>query len=136
MDIEVTLFDGSYHPVDSSDIAFQIAGSMGVKKALQEAKPILLEPIAEVEVEVPDEFMGETNGDLNSRRGRILEVEPFGGRQRIKAQVPLAKLHSYSTSLRSITQGEGTFAKKFSHYERAPDEVTRKIIALAQKEKP
>ena len=136
VDIEVTLFDGSYHSVDSSDIAFQIAASMGFKKALQEAKPIILEPIAEVEVEVPDEFMGETSGNLNSRRGRILEVEPFGGRQRIKAHVPLAELHSYSTSLRSITQGEGTFAKKFSHYERAPDEVAQKIIAMAQAEKP
>ncbi len=133
VDIEVTLFDGSYHSVDSSDIAFQIAASMGFKKALQEANSILLEPITEVEIEVPDEFMGETNGDLNSRRGRILEVEPFGGRQRIKAQVPLAELHKYSTSLRSITQGEGTFAKKFSHYERAPDEVAQKIIAQAKK---
>lgn len=133
VDIEVTLFDGSYHSVDSSDIAFQIAASMGFKKALQEANSILLEPIAEVEIEVPDEFMGETNGDLNSRRGRILEVEPFGGRQRIKAHVPLAELHKYSTSLRSITQGEGTFAKKFSHYERAPDEVAQKIIAQAKK---
>ncbi len=133
VDIEVTLFDGSYHSVDSSDIAFQIAASMGFKKALQEANSILLEPIVEVEIEVPDEFMGETNGDLNSRRGRILEVEPFGGRQRIKAHVPLAELHNYSTSLRSITQGEGTFAKKFSHYERAPDEVAQKIIAQAKK---
>ncbi len=133
VDIEVTLFDGSYHSVDSSDIAFQIAASMGFKKALQEANSILLEPITEVEIEVPDEFMGETNGDLNSRRGRILEVEPFGGRQRIKAHVPLAELHKYSTSLRSITQGEGTFAKKFSHYERAPDEVAQKIIAQAKK---
>ena len=133
VDIEVTLFDGSYHSVDSSDIAFQIAASMGFKKALQEANSIFLEPITEVEIEVPDEFMGETNGDLNSRRGRILEVEPFGGRQRIKAQVPLAELHKYSTSLRSITQGEGTFAKKFSHYERAPDEVAQKIIAQAKK---
>lgn len=133
VDIEVTLFDGSYHPVDSSDIAFQIAASMGFKKALQEAKSILLEPIAEVEIEVPDEFMGETSGNLNSRRGRILEVEPFGGRQRIKARVPLAELHNYSTSLRSITQGEGIFAKKFSHYERAPDEVAQKVIAQAEK---
>ncbi len=133
VDIEVTLFDGSYHSVDSSDIAFQIAASMGFKKALQEAKSILLEPIAEVGIEVPDEFLGETNGDLNSRRGRILEVEPFGGRQRVKARVPLAELHNYSTSLRSITQGEGTFTKKFSHYERAPDEVAQKIIAQAKK---
>jgi len=135
VDIEVTLFDGTYHPVDSSDIAFQIAASMGLKKAIEQAKPFLLEPIAEVEVEVPDEFMGETNGDLNSRRGRILEVEPFAGRQRIKACVPLAELHNYSTVLRSITQGQGTFLKKFSHYEKAPDEAAQKIIAQAKEAK-
>lgn len=135
VDIEVTLFDGTYHQVDSSDIAFQIAGSIGLKKALEQAKLFLLEPIAEVEVEIPDEFMGETNGDLNSRRGRILEVEAFAGQQRIKAYVPLAGLHSYSTALRSITQGRGTFTKKFSHYEKAPDEVVQRIIAEAEEAK-
>ena len=135
VDIEVTLFDGTYHPVDSSDIAFQIAASMGLKKAVEQAKPFLLEPIAEVEVEVPEEFMGETNGDLNSRRGRILEVEPFAGRQRIKAYVPLAELHNYSTVLRSITQGRGTFVKRFSHYEKVPDEIAKKIIVQAKETK-
>ncbi len=135
VDIEVTLFDGTYHPVDSSDIAFQIAGSIGLKKALEQARLFLLEPIAEVEVEIPDEFMGETNGDLNSRRGRILKVEPFAGQQRIKAYVPLAGLHSYSTALRSITQGRGTFTKKFSHYEKAPDDVVQRIIAEAKEKK-
>jgi elongation factor G len=135
VDIEVTLFDGTYHPVDSSDIAFQIAGSMGFKKALEQAKLFLLEPIAEVEVEVPDEFMGEASGDLNSRRGHILKVEPFAGQQKIKACVPLAGLHSYSTALRSITQGRGTFTKKFSHYEKAPDDVVQRIIAEAKEKK-
>ncbi|MFQ5834383.1 MAG: elongation factor G [bacterium] len=133
VDLEVTLFDGTYHPVDSSDIAFHIAASMGLKKAVEQAKPILLEPIVELEVEVPDEFLGDANGDLNSRRGKILEVEPSQGRQRIRATVPLAKLHNYSTTLRSITQGKGTFAKRFSHYERTPDEVAQRIIAQAKK---
>lgn len=134
VDIEVTLFDGTYHPVDSSDIAFQIAASIGMKKAVEQAKAFLLEPIAEVEVEVPDEFMGETSGDLNSRRGRILKVEPFAGQQRITAHVPLAELHNYSTVLRSMTQGRGTFLKKFSHYEKTPDEVVQKVIAETKKD--
>ena len=133
VDLEVTLFDGTYHPVDSSDIAFHIAASMGLKKAVEQAKPILLEPIGELEVEVPDEFLGDANGDLNSRRGKILEVEPSQGRQRIRATAPLAELHNYSTSLRSITQGRGAFTKKFSHYERVPDEIAQRIIAQAKK---
>jgi elongation factor G len=133
VDLEVTLFDGTYHPVDSSDIAFHIAASMGLKKAVEQAKPILLEPIVELEVEVPDEFLGDANGDLNSRRGKILEVEPAQGRQRIRATVPLAELHNYSTTLRSITQGKGNFAKRFSHYERVPLEIAQKIIVQSKK---
>jgi elongation factor G len=133
VDLEVTLFDGTYHPVDSSDIAFHIAGSMGLKKAVEQAKPILLEPIVQLEIEVPDEFLGDANGDLNSRRGKILEVEPFQERQRIRATVPLAEVHNYSTSLRSITQGKGNFAKTFSHYERVPDEIAQRIIAQVKK---
>jgi len=133
VDLEVTLFDGTYHPVDSSDIAFHIAASIGLKRAVEQAKPILLEPIGELEVEVPDEFLGDANGDLNSRRGKILEVEPSQGRQRIRATVPLAELHNYSTSLRSITQGRGAFAKKFSHYERVPDEIAQRIITQIKK---
>jgi len=133
VDVEVTLFDGTYHPVDSSDIAFQIAASMGMRKAVEKAKPILLEPIAEVEVEVPDEFLGEANGDLNSRRGRILAVESLKGIKRIKAYVPMAELHNYSTRLRSLSQGKGTFRKKFSHYERVPDEIAQRIIAQSKK---
>ncbi|MEA1965228.1 MAG: elongation factor G, partial [Candidatus Aerophobetes bacterium] len=135
VDVEVTLFDGSYHPVDSSDIAFQIAASIGLKKAVEKGKPILLEPIMEIEVEIPDEFLGETNGDLNSRRGRIMEVESFKNRKKIKAHVPAAELHDYSTRLRSITQGRGAFRKKFSHYERAPEGITQKAIAQAQADK-
>jgi len=135
IDMEVTLFDGTYHPVDSSDIAFQIAASIGLKKAVENAKPVLLEPIMEIEVEIPDEFLGETNGDLNSRRGRIMQVESFKNRKRIKAYVPAAELPSYSTRLRSITQGKGTFKKKFSHYERVPEEIMQKIISQVQADK-
>ncbi|NQS88241.1 elongation factor G [Patescibacteria group bacterium] len=128
VDIEITLFDGSYHSVDSSDIAFQIAASMGLKKAVEQAKPVLLEPIMELEVDVPSEFLGDINGDLNSRRGKILEVQLLGGKERIRAHVPLAELKKYSTILRSLTQGRGIFSRKFSHYERVPDEVAQKII--------
>ena len=129
VDVEITLFDGSYHSVDSSDIAFQIAASMGLKKAVEQAKPILLEPIMELEVDVPSEFLGDINGDLNSRRGKILEVQPLGGKERIRTHVPLAELKKYSTILRSLTQGRGIFSRKFSHYERVPNEVAQKIIA-------
>ena len=132
IDMEVALFDGTYHPVDSSDIAFHIAGAMGLKKAVDKAKAVLLEPIVELEVQVPEEFLGETSGDLNSRRGRILEIEHFEGGGRIKATVPQAELHNYSTVLRSITQGRGVFIRRFSHYEQVPDEIARKIISQAK----
>jgi len=135
VDMEVTLFDGSYHSVDSSDIAFQIAASMGLRKAVDAANPILLEPIMEVEVEVPSEYLGDVNGDLSSRRGKILEVQPLEERERIKAQVPLAELRNYSTTLRSITQGRGTFTQRFSHYERIPDEIAQKIISQRKSKK-
>jgi elongation factor G len=132
IDMEVTLFDGTYHPVDSSDIAFQIAGAMGLKKAVEQAKAILLEPIVELEVQVPEEFLGETSGDLNSRRGRILEIEHFEGGGRIKVTVPQAELHNYSTVLRSITQGRGVFTRRFSHYEKVPDEIAQKIVSRSK----
>jgi elongation factor G len=134
-DVKVTVFDGSYHDVDSSEMAFKIAGSMGFKKAFQEAKPVLLEPIYEVEVTVPEEFMGDVMGDLSSRRGKISGMEAEGPFQVIKAKVPLAELYRYSTSLRSLTQGRGSHRRKFSHYEEVPHEVAQKIIAAAQEEK-
>ena len=135
VDMEVTLFDGSYHPVDSSDIAFQIAASMGLRKAVDTAAPVLLEPIMELEVEVPSECLGDVNGDLSSRRGRILEVQPLGGREKIRAQVPMAELRNYSTTLRSITQGRGIFTQKFSHYERVPDEIAQRIIEIRKQKR-
>ncbi len=133
VDVRVTLCDGSFHEVDSSDIAFKIAGSMAFKKAVQEAKPVLLEPVMSVEVMAPEEYMGDLNGDLNSRRGRIMGIETKGRNQTIKAQVPLAKMYMYATSLKSITHGQGTYSMKFSHYEKVPPRIAQEIIAQSKK---
>ncbi len=135
VDVRVTLFDGSSHPVDSDEISFKIAASMSFRKGFKEAKPILLEPIYEVEVLVPDEHMGDIMGDISGRRGKILGMEAEGANQKIKAQVPLKELYKYANILRSMTQGRGVFKQKFSHYEEVPKEVADKIIAEAQKEK-
>jgi elongation factor G len=114
--------------VDSSDIAFKIAASMAFKKGIQEAHPILLEPIMNIEVVVPEEMMGDVIGDLNSRRGKIQGMESSGRLQKIKASVPQTEMYKYSTQLRSITQGRGTFTQSFSHYEEIPKEISEKII--------
>ncbi|MBI4553997.1 MAG: elongation factor G [Candidatus Latescibacteria bacterium] len=132
VDVRATLYDGSYHTVDSSEMAFKIAASMGFKKAVLEAKPVLLEPIMEVEAVVPDEFMGDVMGDLSSRRGRILGMTPKGKLQVIRAEVPLAELYSYSTILRSFTQGRGSHTRRFVRYEEMPREVEEKVIADAK----
>ncbi len=129
LDVRVTLFDGSYHEVDSSEMAFKIAGSMGFKAAAQKANPVLLEPIMAVEVVVPDEYMGDVIGDLNSRRGRIEGMDPRpGGVQAIRGHVPLAEMFGYATDLRSRSQGRGTYTMQFSHYEEAPKHVTEQVI--------
>ncbi|OQX89809.1 MAG: elongation factor G [candidate division Zixibacteria bacterium 4484_93] len=135
VDVRVALFYGSYHPVDSSEVAFKVAASMGFKKAFMEADPVILEPINDVTVIVPDEFMGDVMGDLSSRRGKIVGMEPHGAFQRIKAYVPAAEMYRYSISLRAMTQGRGIFQMRFSHYEEAPPDVMQKIIAEAQIEK-
>ncbi len=135
VDVRVTLFDGSSHPVDSDEISFKIAGSMAFRKGFKEAKPILLEPIYELEVLVPDEHMGDIMGDISGRRGKILGMEGEGANQKIKAHVPLKELYKYANILRSMTQGRGVFMQKFSHYEEVPKEVAEKVIAEAQKEK-
>jgi len=135
VDFRVTLYDGTYHVVDSSDLAFKIAGSMGFKKGAIESKPVLLEPLYNVEVIVPDEFMGDVMGDLSSRRGKILGMEPHGNFQLIKAQVPLPELYKYSTALRSLTQGRGIHKRDFSHYEEVPRELAEKIIQEVKKAK-
>ena len=132
VDVKVTLYDGSFHPVDSSDNAFKIAGSMGFKNAAQKAKPIILEPIMNIEVTVPEEYMGDVMGDLSARRGKIQGMEQEGSLHKIKAQVPLAELYRYSTSLRSMTQGRATHSQSFSHYEEVPHEIAQKLIAEAE----
>ncbi len=137
IDVQVTLFDGKYHEVDSSDLAFQIAGSMAFKEAMSKANPVLLEPIVEVEVHIPDSFMGDIIGLLNSKRARIMGMEPSSrkGWQRIKALVPYAEMLDFPIELKSMTQGRGSFTMKFSHYEEAPPNVSQMIIAERQKER-
>jgi elongation factor G len=134
-DIKVTVFEGSYHPVDSSDIAFKIAASMALKANAQKGSIVLLEPISEVEIYVPETFMGDVMGDLNSRRGKIMGMEAVGKNQKIMAIVPEAEMYKYSTSLRSLTQGRGFFNMKFHHYEEVPKEITKRIVEEAKKEK-
>jgi elongation factor G len=132
VDIKVTLYDGSYHEVDSDEMAFKIAASMGFKEAARKASPVLLEPIMSVEVVVPEEYMGTIIGDLNSRRGRIEGVEHRAGSQVIKSLVPLAEMFGYATNMRSNTQGRATFSMHFAHYDEAPRAVTEEIIAKVQ----
>ena len=135
VDIKVTLYDGSYHPVDSSDIAFQIAGSMALQKAVKEAGLILLEPIVNVEIRVPQEFVGDIIGSINAKRGKVLDMIPSGSTHIIKAQVPLAEMANYTTELRSITSGRGSYTMEFSHYQEVPPHIAQKIIEERKKEK-
>jgi len=134
VDVKVTLYDGKYHPVDSSNLAFEIAGSMAFRDAEEKADPYLLEPIYELEVIVPEEYMGDIIGDINARRGRILGMEAEGRYQKIRAHVPLAELYKYATTLRSITKGRGTFTLKFSHYDEVPREIAQRVIEQLRKE--
>jgi elongation factor G len=131
VDIKATLLDGSYHEVDSSEIAFKIAASMAFKEATSKASPVILEPIMAAEVSVPEEFMGEVIGDLNSRRGKIQGMEAHAGAQVIAAQVPLSEMFGYATDLRSMTQGRATFTMQFSHYEPVPQPISEEITARA-----
>jgi elongation factor G len=134
--VRVRLVDGSYHTVDSSEMAFKIAGSLAFKQAYEQADPVLLEPIMEVDVTVPDDAVGSVNGDLNSRRGRLLGMEPVGsGMTMIKAEVPMAEMLTYSQSLTSMTGGRGDYHMSFARYEEIPAHVAQKVIAEAQKEK-
>jgi len=132
VDIKVELYDGSYHEVDSDEMAFKIAASMGFKEAARKASPVLLEPIMSVEVVVPEEFMGVIIGDLNSRRGRIEGIEHRAGSQVIKSLVPLAEMFGYATQMRSSTQGRATFSMHFAHYDEAPRAITEEIVAKVQ----
>jgi elongation factor G len=131
VDVKATLTDGSYHEVDSSELAFKIAASMGFKEACRRAKPVLLEPIMDVEVVAPEEYMGNVVGDLNSRRGRIMAMEARGGSQVIRAHVPLGQMFGYATDLRSMTQGRATYTMQFSRYEETPPAIADEIVAKA-----
>jgi elongation factor G len=132
VDIKATLYDGSYHEVDSNEMAFKIAGSMAFKEAARRATPVLLEPVMSVEVVVPEEYMGTIIGDLNSRRGHIEGMEHRAGSQVIKAIVPLAEMFGYATHMRSTTQGRATYSMHFARYEEAPRSVSEEIIARVQ----
>lgn len=134
VDVKATVVDGKYHDVDSSDIAFQIAGSLAVKAAVPLADPIILEPVMKLEVTVPEEYMGDIMGDLNSRRGKIMGTDHAGRYQKIRATVPEAELYQYSSQLRSMTQGRGTFSTEFETYEEVPREKIAKIVEESKKE--
>lgn len=134
-DVKATVYDGKEHPVDSKDIAFQIAGREVFKMAVKSAKPILLEPIFDVEIKCPEENMGDIMGDLSGRRGRILGTDGQGRFQIVRAKVPLVELHGYASTLRSLTQGRATYTRKFSHYDPLPKEIEAKVIQESEEEK-
>ncbi|OQX71585.1 MAG: elongation factor G [Candidatus Cloacimonas sp. 4484_275] len=134
VDISVDCYFGSYHDVDSSEMAFKIASWNALKKAFEVAQPILLEPIYEVQIVIPTEYMGDVMGDVSTRRGKILGMEQKGKKQILNAQMPLAELYSYYPALKSLTQGRGRFTQKFSHYEKVPDEIAEKVIAAANQD--
>ena len=131
--IRVSLYDGSYHAVDSSEMAFKIAAGMAFRKGFLSSNPVLLEPIMNVEIRVPEAFMGDVMGDMNKKRGRILGMEPQGGMQVIRTQVPMAEMFKYAIDLRSMTQGRGTFTSDFSHYEEVPMQIAEQVIAANKK---
>ena len=128
VDVKVTLFDGSYHDVDSSEMAFKLAASMAFKAGAQKANPAILEPMMKVEVEVPEEYMGDVIGDLNRRRGQVNAMGDRGGNKTVEAFVPLSEMFGYSTDLRSATQGRGTYAMEFDHYGEVPKNISENIM--------
>jgi elongation factor G len=128
VDVRIELVEGSYHDVDSSEMAFKIAGSMAFKEAMKRSKPKLLEPVMAVEVVTPEEYLGDVMGDLNSRRGRVEGLEPRGNAQAIKAHVPLATMFGYATDLRSTTQGRATFTMQFDRYEEVPQSIAGELV--------
>src|SRR5690606_23072481 len=132
-DVKATVFDGKEHPVDSKDIAFQIAGREGFKEAFQNAGPVLQEPIMNVKITVPESMMGDILGDLNTRRGRVQGMDTEGGKSVISAQVPLAEMLRYGNDLRSMTGGRGIYTMEFSHYEQVPAHLIDGVIAQAKK---
>jgi elongation factor G len=135
IDVKAAVFDGKQHPVDSKDIAFQIAARGAFRDAFIKADPILLEPIYEIEITIPEEYMGDVMGDISARRGKVLGMDSDGHFQIIKAEVPLANLYKYSNTLRSLCQGRGYHRRKFSHYEYVPREIQEKIVEEYLKER-
>ena len=135
MNIRVTVVDGSYHDVDSSDMAFQLAGAMAFKDAIKTANPVILEPIMEASIVVPDEFVGQVTKAVSSRRGKIMGSETRGKKQIIKVHMPLSEMFKYVTDLRSATAGRGSFTMKFFHYEKASEKVSQQVIAEKQQAK-
>jgi elongation factor G len=133
-DFKATLYDGSFHPVDSNELSFKIAASMALKDGVMQAKPVLLEPIMSVEVRIPEEFMGEVNRDLNGRRGRVMGMDQADGLQVITATVPQSELFSYATELRSLTGGRGTFTATLDHYDDVPQQLAEKVIEAHRKD--
>jgi elongation factor G len=131
-DVRIELYDGSFHEVDSSEMAFKIAGSMAFQDAAKKAKPVLLEPVMRVEVVVPKDYIGDVMGDLASRRGRIQSQEERGGTQIVNARVPLSEMFGYATDLRSRTQGRATYSMHFDRYEQAPNNVSEEVVARVQ----
>ena len=128
VDIKATLYDGSYHDVDSSEMAFKVAASLAFKSGMSKASPVLLEPIMKVEVDTPDEYMGDVMGDLNGRRGRILGMEEKGGKQIIRAEVPLGEMFGYATELRSMTKGRAGYSMEFECYREVPQHAQEAIL--------
>ena len=135
VDLRVNLVDGSYHDVDSSDIAFQIAASMAFKKAVEDASPALLEPIMNVEIGVPGEFMGQVTGSINSHRGRIMGMDAKGKNETVKAQIPLSEMFKYASDLRSITAGRGSYTMSLAHYDVLTGRLAQAVIDQSKKEK-
>ena len=133
VDFKARLYDGSYHNVDSSEMAFKIAGALAFKKAMEQCRPVLLEPIVILTISIPDEFMGDVIGNLSSRRGKVLGSDSAAGITELKAQVPMSEILRYAPDLRSMTGGQGVFTAEFSHYEEAPPPVTEKVVAEHKK---
>src|SRR3712207_6724340 len=134
VDLRARLIDGSYHEVDSSEMAFKIAGSMALKEAARQAHPVLLEPIMAVEVVTPEDYMGDVMGDLSSRRGKVEGMEPRGNSQVVRALVPLSDMFGYATDLRSRTQGRATYTMQFHSYQQVPESIAKEIVARVRGE--
>ncbi len=134
LDVRVELYDGSYHDVDSSEMAFKIAGSMGLRNAVLAANPVLLEPYVKVEVTTPDDYLGDVMGDISSRRGDIKGMDPQDGFHNLECFVPLSEMFGYATDLRSNTQGRANYSMQFDHYERVPDSIAQEVLGERNKE--